>query len=122
MPEGDRRHRWRRGVGGGSREVGIVLGQAPADLDDRLAQLDGAFPADVLTGPGSPGRLVQRRDKARGPVRGRRVREPGLVADPGAVVRGTHHRHSGQGGEDRRRNGGQDPCSAEWGPCRRCIS
>ena len=36
-------------------EVGLVLGQAPADLDDRLAQLDGALPADVLTGPGSPG-------------------------------------------------------------------
>ncbi len=32
-------------------EVGLMLGEAAAELDDRLAQLDGPLPADVLAGP-----------------------------------------------------------------------
>jgi hypothetical protein len=36
-------------------EIGLMLGQASTELDDRLAQLDGALSADVLAGTGATG-------------------------------------------------------------------
>jgi hypothetical protein len=36
-------------------EIGLMLGQASAELDDRLAELDRALSADVLARTGTTG-------------------------------------------------------------------
>jgi len=75
-------------VGG---EIGVVLRQVPAQLDDRLAQLDGTLAGDVLAGPGPAGGLVAGGHQPGEAVGARGVGEAGRVADPRPLVRRPHN-------------------------------
>ncbi len=106
-------------------EIGVVLPQAPAELDDRLAQLDGTLPGDVLAGPGPPGGTgswwaPNRRSGRRPPRRqngpGRRSPPPSCATPcsacrPAKTVTHSHNRTGGGGGHRSAQHQADSPTS-----------
>src|SRR5439155_2287984 len=88
---------------GVASEVGVSLAKSPPQLDDGLAELGLALLRDRGPHPALAGGLIQTRNQTRHPVDLGGGPEPRGIAERTAVVRGPHHGHARDRGEDPRR-------------------